>query len=144
MVYRKTNFKKCNWNDIENYPATERQQEEVEACKRFIGLYFQHATAYEWEHSSYGLKHQVEHWLQTLDNLGVSVGVPNYRYVSNEAFIKAMFELCYTSTPTEPDSPNLVFKYKYIGPRIWNGYKYTVPMTQCDWDQALNVLRQVA
>jgi hypothetical protein len=71
MVCEKTGFKNNESNRIEGFLATQRDKEEVEMCKYFIRMYFTTSSRYEKEHSSYGLKHQVEHWARVCDKLGV-------------------------------------------------------------------------
>lgn len=42
----KTNFKNGWLNHINNYPISQREKEEVEACRKFIRLYLTHANQF--------------------------------------------------------------------------------------------------
>jgi|GEM_PF-2395145 len=105
----------------------------------FIRNYFTYAKTYEKEHTSYGLKHQCEHFFQACKHIGINFDFENTCYVSNEAFKAAMKSLCYTGKPEYKGSVNEVYKYKYIGPKLWNGFRYHTPMTEDDWRKVLDV-----
>lgn len=139
-----TNFKKASINKIPGYPAGVRQDEEVAACKYFIEKYFRHTDKLEKFTSSYGIKHIIENWLRVCYKTRVPDMFPfgNHQYVSNEALITAMAEKLYESSPVEKDSPNLVFKFKYIGPKFYDTTygKYEMPRTEQDWEKILKVV----
>ncbi len=135
----KTKFRIGCLNRNTEYPVSKRDLEEVEACRKFIRLYLTHAARYTTGTSSYGLKHAVEHWLEACDRSGIKFKFENHCYVSNEAFIEAMFREGFESKPTWQGSPNLVFKFTYIGPKIFNLCGYAAPSTVDDWENILNV-----
>ncbi|MHB8101273.1 MAG: hypothetical protein ACYDEF_03655 [Methanosarcina sp.] len=127
-------------NKPKDYPITQRHREEIDLCKHFIKLYFTHADKFDYALTSYGLKHQVENWARVCDHQGVNFEFKNHCYVSNDAFITAMYEMGYWSKRTEEDSPNYYFQYKWKGPKFYNGYKWEIPESGYDWEKTLNVL----
>lgn len=144
-------YKTGSINTIEEPFRSKINNDEIKICERFIELYFVHrpyrtSKYYNREHTSYGLKHLVEHWAQACHKLGIDIGIVNRCYVSNEAFIQAMANAWYTSRPDYKGSPNLYFAYDYVGPRIFDGcmstgrhFAYRVPFSEDDWEKVLNV-----
>lgn len=118
---------------------TDGEKEQFKMAEFFIQKYFTHARTYEKEHTSYSLKHQCEHFFYACERIGIKFDFENTCYVSNNAFKAAMKSLCYTGKLEYVGSPNEFYKYKYIGPKFWNGFSFCVPMTEDEWRKILDV-----
>lgn len=135
----KTNFKNGWLNHINNYPISQREREEVEACRKFTNLYLVPASRYNNKISSYGMKHVVEEWLIACDQRGIKFEFENHHYVSNEAFKAAMVLEGYVGKPSWQGSPNMVYKFRYVGPKIFDLFEYIMPVTAENWEKCLDV-----
>lgn len=115
------------------------ERKQFEMAEWFIEKYFTYAKRYETEHTSYGLKHLCEHFFQACEHIGIKFDFENTLYVSNDAFKDAMKSAMYEGKPDYVGSPNELYKYKYIGPKFWNGFQYCVPMSESEWRKVLDV-----
>lgn len=135
----KTNSKNGHLNHNENFSVTERDKKEIEACRKFINMYLVPASRYNNKITSYGMKHVVEEWLIACDQRHIKFEFENHCYVSNEAFKAAMSQEGYEGKPSWQGSPNLVYRFRYVGPKVFDLFEYIMPVTAENWEKCLGV-----
>jgi hypothetical protein len=105
-------------NDTD-YTRQPVREDEVELCREWIRLHCTPTKTIRTAADSYGLKHRVERWTSTLGKTFEQVDrqgrrwAADYHYVSNGAFIAAMWHEGYEIRRCSPGSPNACFNARY-------------------------------
>lgn len=114
---------------------SEKEQQWLKMAEYFVKKFYAPCSRYNTKYSSYALKHQVEDYFRVCGNCGIQFDFENTCYISNEMMILAMEKAGYRLKKTEKDSPNYYFNFKYIGPKIFDMFHYTMPVTDTDWEK---------
>lgn len=118
---------------------SEKEKQRLKMAEYFIKNFYTSCSRYNTEYSSYTLKHQAEDYFRVCGNCGFKFDFENTYYISNEMMILAMEKAGYKLKKTEKDSPNYYFNFKYIGPKIFDMFHYTMPITDTDWEKIFHV-----
>lgn len=115
-------------------------QNQVDMAELFISKFYVYTERYNAEQCSYNLKHQIENYFKVCGKVGIKFkNFTNEEYISNEALKIAMFYRYYEAKLECKESFNLIYKYKYTGPKFFNGLTWVEPHTEEDWEKIINV-----
>lgn len=120
---------------------------EIKLAKIWIKMYLiPRKTINKGIGTSYRLKHMVENWARVMNDYGIKLYdagevIENQSYISNGAFISAMFELGYGYSCPK-GWPNPEFAATYNGPYIIEVYGKKLPHDAHEWEDLLKPFLQ--